>query len=66
MAMLHLKDGINRQAIACHRRISGLRKLPLPAVGIIVGLAIANALVWVAVGIVLVRLTFFLVSMLYH
>lgn len=54
MALVHLKDGINRRAVACHGCIPGLRKLPLPAVSIIVGLAIANALVWVAVGIVLV------------
>ncbi|KAF6224896.1 hypothetical protein HO133_010090 [Letharia lupina] len=48
-----LKNGINRRAIACHGRIPGLRTLPFPAVGIIVGLVFANAIVWVAIGILL-------------
>ena len=54
MALSHLMNGINRQATACHNRIPGLRKLPLRAVGIIFALVLANVLVWVAVGIVLV------------
>ena len=54
MPLNHLKNGINKKANACHARTPGLRKLPLPAVGIIVGLAFANGLVWVAVGVVLV------------
>lgn len=54
MGIQALKNGINRRAIACHRRVPGLRKLPFPAVGIIVGLVFANAVVWVAVGILLV------------
>ena len=55
MSLQHLKSSINKRAIACYARTPGLRKLPLPAVGIIVGLAFANALVWVAVGVVLVH-----------
>ena len=54
MPLQHLKNGINKRAIAYHARTPGLRKLPLPAVAIIVGLAFANGLVWVAVGVVLV------------
>lgn len=53
--MPNIRSGINLRAIMCHSRIPGLRKLPLPAVAIIVGLILVNALVWLAVGIVLVR-----------
>ncbi|KAL2040396.1 hypothetical protein N7G274_006839 [Stereocaulon virgatum] len=53
MALLHLRHSTSRRAAACHGRIPGLSKLPLPAVGIIVGLVIANVLVWIATGIVL-------------
>ncbi len=53
MGLPELNDAIYRRAIACHERTSGLRKLPFPAVGIIVALIIMNGLVWVAVGIVL-------------
>jgi hypothetical protein len=56
MALLHLKHCTSRRAAACHERIPGLNKLPLPAVSIIVGLVIANALVWIAVGTVLVQM----------
>ena len=35
-------------------RIPGIRKLPLPAVGIICMLSLVNAITWAAVGVVLV------------
>lgn len=54
MRILALKKSINRGAIACHGRIPGLRKLPFSAVGVIIGLVFTNAVVWVAVGILLV------------
>lgn len=53
VGLLKLKGSIRTRAIACHGRIPGLRKLPFPAVGIIVALILANVLVWVAVAIVL-------------
>lgn len=53
MGLLKLNSAIHGRAVACHGRIPGLRKLPFPAVGIIIGLGLANALVWVAIGIVL-------------
>lgn len=46
---------IVRKAEKTHSRVSGLRKIPLPAIGIILLVALVNVLVWVAVGIVLVR-----------
>ena len=45
-----LKDKVTRH----HARIPGLRKLPLKAVVIILGLGFANAFVWAAIGVVLV------------
>ncbi|KZF21492.1 NicO-domain-containing protein [Xylona heveae TC161] len=44
-----LKD----RAVSYHGRVPVLRKLPFPAVAIILTLILVNALVWVAVGIVL-------------
>ena len=38
-----------------HQSIPGLRKFPLPAVAIIVGLGFLNAVVWAIIGVVLVR-----------
>lgn len=49
-----LGEIVSSRAIAYHGRIPGLRKLPLPAIAIIAGVAIVNAAAWVAVGIVLV------------
>ena len=37
-----------------HERTPGLRRFPLPAVAIILGLGLANALIWAAVGVILV------------
>ena len=42
------------QINSCHRRIPGVRRLPLPTVSIICGLSLINAIIWAAVGIVLV------------
>ncbi|KAL9131529.1 MAG: hypothetical protein Q9217_000543 [Psora testacea] len=47
-------NGKLRERVATyHQQIPGFRKLPLPAVSIILGLVAANAVVWAAVGIVL-------------
>lgn len=46
---------VQNKAHLYHERIPGVRKLPLAAIGIIVAVAFANALAWVATGIVLVR-----------
>lgn len=48
------KWGIVRKAEKTHSRVPGLRKIPLPAIGIILLVALVNVLVWIAVGIVLV------------
>lgn len=53
MGLPEVTKAVRTRAIACHGHIPGLRKLPFPAVGIIVGLIIANVLVWVAVAVVL-------------
>ena len=53
MGISALKHATQARAIAYHGRVPGLRKLPVPVVGIITALIIANALAWVAVGIVL-------------
>ncbi len=53
-AVMGLRKIISSRATAYHGRTPGLRKLPLPATAIIVGVALANAVAWVAVGIVLV------------
>ena len=46
---------IVRKAEKTHSRVPGLRKIPLPAIGIILLVALVNILVWVAVGVVMVR-----------
>jgi len=38
-----------------HRSWPGIRKIPLPAIGIIALIAIVNVVVWIAAAIVLVR-----------
>ncbi|EEH40153.2 hypothetical protein PAAG_02208 [Paracoccidioides lutzii Pb01] len=50
---LSLKSTLLRKARRSHSRVPGLRKIPLPALAIILLIAGVNALVWVAVGIVL-------------
>ncbi|PYI36992.1 hypothetical protein BP00DRAFT_432059 [Aspergillus indologenus CBS 114.80] len=42
-----------RQAERSHRRLPGLRKIPLPAIGIILFIALVNVVVWIAAAIVL-------------
>lgn len=37
-----------------HGRAPGVRKLPLPAIGIMLLVAFVNALAWVAAGVILV------------
>lgn len=49
-----IKKSIRDHAVALHSQTPGLRQLPLPAVAIIVGLVVANALAWAGVGIALV------------
>lgn len=45
---------IIEKAERSHRRVPGLRKIPLPALAIIFFIALINILVWIAAGIVLV------------
>ncbi|OJK03507.1 hypothetical protein ASPACDRAFT_1862849 [Aspergillus aculeatus ATCC 16872] len=42
-----------RQAEKSHRRLPGIRKIPLPAIGIILFIAFLNVVVWIAAAIVL-------------
>ncbi|OOF92463.1 hypothetical protein ASPCADRAFT_517854 [Aspergillus carbonarius ITEM 5010] len=42
-----------RQAERSHRRLPGIRKVPLPAIAIILFIALLNVIVWVAAAIVL-------------
>lgn len=44
-----------------HRSWPGIRKIPLPAIGIIALIAIVNVVVWIAAAIVLVRLALFII-----
>ncbi|KAK2820078.1 hypothetical protein FQN49_007742 [Arthroderma sp. PD_2] len=44
---------ILEKAERSHRRVPGLRKVPLPAIAIILFVTFVNVLVWIAVGIVL-------------
>jgi high-affinity nickel-transport protein len=50
----------SKKAALYHERIPGLKRLPLPVVAIILSIGVANILVWVVVGIVLVSPTHFL------
>lgn len=50
-----LKTSLLRRAERSHRRLPVLRKIPLPAIGIILLIAAINVVVWVVAGIVLVR-----------
>ncbi|KAI1915686.1 hypothetical protein LOZ65_005395 [Ophidiomyces ophidiicola] len=47
------KSPLLQKAEQAHRRVPGLRNIPLPAIGIIVLIALVNAVVWMAAGIVL-------------
>ncbi|OJD16754.1 hypothetical protein AJ78_03092 [Emergomyces pasteurianus Ep9510] len=48
-----LKRSLLRKAQKSHNRVPGLRKIPLPALGIIFLIAAVNIVVWVAAAIVL-------------
>lgn len=47
-----------RQAERSHRRLPGIRKIPLRAIAIILFIALLNVLVWIAAAVVLVSLYF--------
>ena len=53
-----LKEALVRKAEVTHSAVPGLRKIPLRALGIILLIAIVNAVVWVAAGIVLVSMNY--------
>ncbi|KAL2368212.1 hypothetical protein RJ035_002274 [Blastomyces gilchristii] len=48
-----LKHSLLCKAKRSHNRVPGLRRIPLPALGIILLVAVVNAVVWAAAGIVL-------------
>ncbi|KAL1999359.1 hypothetical protein VTN02DRAFT_4641 [Thermoascus thermophilus] len=48
-----LRTSLLRRAERSHRRLPVLRKIPLPAIGIILLIAAVNVVVWVVAGIVL-------------
>lgn len=50
----YLLRRVSSKAARYHKRVPGIRKLPLPAAGIILALVTVNVVVWAAVGIVLV------------
>lgn len=47
-----LRKGFESKARSYHGRTPGVRKLPLPAIAIILVVAFVNALTWVAAGII--------------
>lgn len=51
-----MKKSILGRVERSHRRWPGLRKIPLPAIGIISLIALINIIVWIAAAIVLVCL----------
>ena len=55
MSLASVRQSVRKRAELYHGRTPGVRKMPLPAVSITIGLVFVNVLVWVAVGIVLVR-----------
>jgi hypothetical protein len=55
---LSLKESLLRKAESSHSKMPGIRRVPLPAIGIIFFIALINVVVWVGVAIVLVRLLF--------
>lgn len=55
MGISALRLEIKTKAKVYHSKAPGLSKLPFPAIAIIVGVALVNALIWVAIGIVVVR-----------
>lgn len=65
MGVSDLKIRMEAKAKAYHAKAPGLSKLPFPAIAIIAGVAVANALVWIAVGIIIVRSSTFTRSLTY-
>ncbi len=53
-----LKASVLKKAETSHGKLPGIRRIPLPAIGIILLIAVVNLAVWIGVGIVLVRLFF--------
>jgi hypothetical protein len=49
-----IKRLLLRRAESTHGRLPGIRKIPLPAIGIISLIAVINLVVWAAAGVVLV------------
>jgi hypothetical protein len=52
---LSLKESLLRKAESSHGKMPGIRRVPLPAIGIIFFIALVNVIVWVGVAIVLVH-----------
>ena len=50
------RKALASKARSYHGRTPGVRELPLPAIAIILAVALVNALVWVAAGIISVWL----------
>lgn len=50
-----------KQAERSHRRLPGLKKVPLPAIAIILFIAFINVVVWIAAAIVLVCMTLLMI-----
>lgn len=52
------KHSLLAKAERSHKKVPGLRKIPLPAIGIILLVALVNGLVWVVAGVLLVCFLF--------
>lgn len=50
------RKGVASNARSYHGRTPGVRRLPIPAIAIILAVALVNALAWVAAGIISVWL----------
>jgi hypothetical protein len=55
MPFSELSQKFKGNAISIHAHTPVLRNLPIPALAIIIVIAFINALIWVAIGIVLVQ-----------
>lgn len=49
-----MKEALSKRAIEYHAKIPLIKKLPIAAVSIILAVAVANAVIWAAIGVVLV------------
>lgn len=54
MGISTLKQQIETRAKAVHSKAPGLSKLPFRALAIIIGVALVNVVLWIAVGVVVV------------